>query len=155
MSNDVEKIKKDLIHLYTLLYPQNAHEKELLSRVFSKDILRLLKHLPNDVESALSPEIVKPSQPRNSSVLAETIHNKEDVRQYFAAQFETLFGSALTDEQFEVILTQISLPDLKYLYSCLIDVPLPSKVTKREVLYKIRDFFNTESRTSDIMKTLY
>lgn len=155
MSNDVEKIKKDLIYLYTLLYPQNAHEKELLSRVFSKDILRLLKYLPSDVESALSPEVAKPSRPKDSSALAATIHNKEDVRQYFETRFGPLFDPTITDERFEVILTQVSLSDLRYLYSCLIDAPLSRKVTKREVLYKIRDFFNAESRTSDIIKTLY
>jgi len=152
-----KKIKKDLLSLYLYLYPQTDEEQKLLSRIFSEDFVRLLKYPPSEVEAVLAP--AGGSKPlrtvKETSSLETVIHGKEDVHQYFEEHLQVLLDPTMPEERMTAALSQVSLHDLKYLYSCLLDVPLSSRVTKKELLYKIRDFFNAEKRTSDLSKTLY
>lgn len=153
MSTTQENIKKDIYSLYSILY--NKHHQASLSGVLSDEIIKLLKYELSDVEDALAPDQRKNKQSEQKvSVLKDVIQGKDDVYNFFRDNLEFIFNPTTSEDKVTQALSKITITDLKYLYSFLVDVPLSGKLTKKDLIYKIRDFFDSEKRTHDLYKNL-
>ena len=148
------KIKKDVLALYSILYPMDETERQILARLFSKDVLKLLRYTPSEVEIALSLENDSCTISSSTTGIEQSIKDKEDVRIYVFTHFGEISKHMMSEEKIAENLSSISLNDLKYMYSLLIDVPLNGKITKKSVLYKIFEFFDAEKRIDDFTKNL-
>lgn len=151
---NANKIKKDVLALYSLLYPENDAERQSLAKLFSKEVLKLLKYTPSEVEQVLSVENKRHPMPKNTVNVEQTIQNIDDVRSFIYTHFGDGGKCMLPKEKIEENLSDVTLSDLKYMYSLLIDVPLNGKIKKRDVLYKIFEFFDAEKRIKDMTKNL-
>lgn len=72
------------------------------------------------------------------------------MRSYYYNSLSNLF-SDIEDSQF---INMITLPELKYLYSIISNIPIQKRKTKLDIYYMIKNYFDNEARTQDMIKNL-
>ena len=70
------KIKRDVLALYSILYPKDETERQLITRLFSKEVLKLLRYTPSEIEIALSLENDLYSMHLNDTAIEHSIKDK-------------------------------------------------------------------------------
>ena len=111
------KIKRDVLALYSILYPKDETERQLITRLFSKEVLKLLRYTPSEIEIALSLENDLYSMHLNDTAIEHSIKDKEDVRIYVFTYFGDISKHIMSEEKIAENLRNITLQDLKYMYS--------------------------------------
>ncbi len=152
-SRENENIKKDLISLYTDFYHMSQSEAAI--HFFNKDMLRKIRYKPEEIEKALelSNTIAEKSKQKMKTEIIE-IRTKEQVLEYFTKNLLPICQPDIAEETRNRILKTVTLEDIRYLYSIIFEIPLPDKCKKMDAIYKIKDFFDNEERTADLIKNI-
>lgn len=151
MGNINENIKNDLISLYTALYRMSQSEAAI--NFFNTDILKKLKYKPEDIEEALKPSstVTERTKQKIKAEIIE-IQTKEQVWAYFKEYLLPICQPDIVEEEKNSILKKVTLEEIRYLYKIIFDIPLADKCKKIDAIYKIKDFFDNEERTADLIK---
>ena len=169
MYSQSEDIKKDLLELYEILY--YASQNEATARLFSRDILKLVKYEPKDVVEALSHNgnksiSVKPKREMSAAAtiinadsrpiaISQTISNiktRDQVKTYFDQNLLLACRVDITEEERNNILKHVSIEELKYLYTIVYEMPFLRKAKKINIVYEIKKYFDDKKRTADLFK---
>lgn len=153
MNKNGENIKRDLLHLYTALF--NVSQCEAAPVIFGKELLKYLKYDSKEIEQALGicdgmPEKAKP---RIKTEIVE-LQTKQQVLHYFREHILPICQPDTDEEEKAVLLKKITMEEIGYIYQLVFGIPLMGKYKKVDVIYKIKDFFDNEERTQDLVKTI-
>ncbi len=153
MNKSRETIRKDMFHLYTALHDMSQCETAPI--VFSKDLLKYLKYDAKEVEQALdiSDGLPERAKPKMKTEIVE-LQTKEQVLHYFREHILPICQPDTMEEEKTVLLKKITLEEIGYIYQLVFGIPLTGKYKKIDVIYKIKDFFDNEERTQDLIKTI-
>lgn len=151
MSGKNESIKNDLINLYKYLYYMS--KSETANYFFSNEILKKLKYTPEEITEFL--EVFNCSMEKQKSKIKPEIveiQTKEQVLEYFKEYLLPICQPDILEEDKNNILKKVTLEDIRYLYKIIFGISLAEKCKKIDAIYKIKDFFDNEERTTDLTK---
>ena len=147
------KIKKDLSEIYRTLHKCKM-SGGLIGLLDSK-LLNRLKYSVEDVERVLFAEVEPPKRKvATPKPTLPKLQTEEEVYEFYTNHLSSMFKATTSTAEADAILKPIGLPYLKHLYSIIINIPLKSKVTKKDIAGKIKDYFESKERTRDLSKTL-
>lgn len=155
MSNYNETVKKDLMSLYEELY--NIGQNKGASSIFNTGLLKKLKYEPEEVKKILGLSDNNNSEKKQSKISLEisSIRDKDQALEYFQKNLADVFQPDISEMEKNSILKKVTLEELKYLYEKIYDIPLGNNCKKMDVIFKIKDFWDSQKRTKDLIKNLY
>lgn len=154
MSNSSKKIKNDLLDLYEILYHMGESNKTL--SFFSPEILKKIKYKPEEVKKVLNithPVSEKSKQSISNEILS--IETQNQALDYFVKNLSDVFKPNISESEKNDILKKVTLEELKYLYQIVFGIPMENKCKKMDIVYKMKDYYENEKRTADLIKNLY
>ena len=148
-----KQIKKDLVEIYRVLFKGN--EFGSLSGFIDSKVVSRLKHSVEDVERVVLADTKQPKL-NNGSLSKEVfeIKTEQEVYGFYIKNLSLVCKATTSEEDNEASLKAVSLHDLKHLYSILTGVEIKAKITKKDVVYKLKDYFDNVERTRDLSKTI-
>lgn len=154
MNNSNEKIKNDLLDLYEILYHMGKNNK--VSSFFSTEVLKKMKYKPEEVKKVLNiTECVIEKSRQSISNEISSIETRNQALDYFAKNLSDVFKPNISQTEKNDILKKVTLEELKYLYQIIFGIPMENKCKKMDIVYKIKDYYENEKRTADLIKNLY
>lgn len=153
MNLNQENIKKDLISLYTDFYRMSQTETAV--SFFSRDILKKMRYKPEEIAQALesgNTAAEKPRQKIKPEIME--IRTKEQLLVYFREHLLPACQPDISEEKKTIVLKNVTLEEIRYLYKIIFDIPLADKCKKIDAIYRIKEFFDNEERTADLTKNL-
>lgn len=151
---DKKAMENDLIEIYEALYP--LIRTSAIQTLFNAKLIKRFKYTPEEVrEILLAPESkeVKKEKKEKKEVLRDEIANitqVDELRDYYYNSLSLLFS----EKEGTQSLNMVTLAELKYLNSIISNVPIQSRKTKTDLYYMIKNYFDNEARTQDMMKNL-
>ena len=82
------------------------------------------------------------------------IKNKSQALEYFANELSNVFEPNISENEKNCILKKVALKELRYLYQIIFGVPIENGCKKMDILYKIKDYYESDKRTDDLIKNL-
>jgi len=151
MGNNREEIKRDLISLYTYIHSLSQSEGAI--HFFGKDILKKVRYKPEEIVKALefsNAMTEKPKQKIKTEI--NEIKTREQVLAYFKENLLPVCQPDIVEGERNAVLKNVTLEEIRYLYKIIFDIPPANTCKKIDAIYKIKDFFDNEERTADLIK---
>lgn len=151
MTSSWENIKKDLIGLYTDMYL--ISRSEAANNFFSKEILKRIRYEPEEIMNALeiSDNVTERPKYKIRTEIIE-IQTREQVSAYFKEYLLPICQPDIAEEKRGSILKSITMEEIRHLYKIVFDIPLTGKFNKIDIIYKLKNYFDSEERTADLTK---
>ncbi|QPR66636.1 hypothetical protein I6G82_15270 [Lysinibacillus macroides] len=151
---DKKEMGKALHEIYAALYPlvQTSEGKKM----FNTKIVKNFKYTPDEVaEMFLVSENTENKKEKKESIREEILNitQLDELRKYYYESLSGLFSTEENDSSATKINT-ITIAELKHLYAIISTVPIQSRKTKKDIVYMIKNYFDNEARTKDMMKNL-
>ncbi len=156
MVENEEKIKKDLINLYSEMYM--LCQSEYANKFFAKDMIKKLKHKPEVIEKLLNgpqKKIIKKNnkvKKKNSEILK--IETTEDAIEYCNTNLLDIFNPDRSEIENKSLINKVTADELKHLYKVIYGIEFKGKAKKDEILRVIKRFIYDKTRTNDLGKKL-
>lgn len=154
MSDSNKKIKTDLLDLYEILYYMGKNDKA--SSFFSTEVIKKIKYKPEEIKKVLNitdPVIKKNRQSLSNEI--SSIKTRNQALEYLAKNIFVIFRPDISETEKNDIIKKVTLEELKYLYQIVFGISMENKCKKMDIVYKIKDYYENEKRTADLIKNLY
>jgi len=150
-------IKNDLFYVYDVLYTSIKQDGVL----FDKKLTCRLKHTPEQVRKALEldgDELITKNMPKQNTKKEErtqSIENIDTLRDFYYEELKAIYDNSLEEDKRGKILNSISLEELKRLCSIISSVPITKGESKKNIIDRLRYYFDDEARTASLVKNKY
>lgn len=141
-------VLKNLLDIYNELYDLVGVNGS--KTLFSKEFISKFKYSPEVVEKCLLLDEKEEDIPQTKIRLnIKNISTEEQVKDYFCKEIN-IFTS---DVELQKSIKNINTDELKYLYEVLFGISYHGRGNKMNIISKIRDYFEDQSRTEDLSKS--
>ncbi len=128
--------------------------------LFNKKLVNKFKYTFEEIEEVLdqNDKILEnefyANQKKINYITSENINTLDDLRIFYKNELEKLYDNTLDKATKDSIFKSLSLKELNRLHSIISNVSLSKNATKKEIIDMMRYYFNDESRTDSLVKTM-